>query len=216
MLRGERSREFVLSHPLEPVYLAALRQPLHDVAVLMLDTGLRIGEVLKLQWPYVQLAPAKDAKYGYLTIRALNAKNSKARNIPLTDRASATLRQQNPEGTGYVFHRPDGSLLYQTWLNQQHTAVRNALKLPDDFVLHSLRHTFGTRLGEAGADSFTIMKLMGHSTVIVSQRYVHPSPESMEIAVSRLEALNATKRLEGGTKVGTVAVEVEAEEEQVA
>ena len=57
---------------------------------------------------------------------------------------------------------------------------------------------------------------MGHSTVIVSQRYVHPSPESMEIAVSRLEALNAAKRLEGGTKVGTVAVEVEAEEEQVA
>jgi integrase len=37
-----------------------------------------------------------------------------------------------------------------------------------------------------GADAFTIMKLMGHSTVMVSQRYVHPSPEAMERAVSRM------------------------------
>ena len=108
----------------EPLYLVELKQPLHDVAVLMLDTGLRIGEVLKLEWPDVQLTPAKDAKHGYLTIRALNAKNSKSRNIPLTDRASAILKQQTPAETGFVFHRSDGSVLYRTWLNQQHTAVR--------------------------------------------------------------------------------------------
>ena len=41
-----------------------------------------------------------------------------------------------------------------------------------------------------GADAFTIMKLMGHSTVTVSQRYVHPSPEAMESAVTRMEAYN--------------------------
>jgi integrase len=56
--------------------------------------------------------------------------------------------------------------------------------MPADFVLHSFRHTFGTRLGETGADAFTIMRLMGHSTVTVSLRYVHPSPEAMENAVS--------------------------------
>jgi len=60
-------------------------------------------------------------------------------------------------------------------------------------VLHSLRHTFGTRLGEAGADAFTIMRLMGHSTVTVSQRYVHPSPEAVELAYERLTALNLQK-----------------------
>jgi hypothetical protein len=46
------------------------------------------------------------------------------------------------------------------------------------------------QLGESGADSFTIMRLMGHSTVTVSQRYVHPSPESVELAFERLTALN--------------------------
>ena len=47
---------------------------------------------------------------------------------------------------------------------------REALKLPKEFVLHSLRHTMLTRLGESGADAFTIMRVAGHSTVVVSQR----------------------------------------------
>ena len=41
------------------------------------------------------------------------------------------------------------------------------LNVPADFVLHSLRHTFATRLGESGADAFTIMRLRGHSRVTV-------------------------------------------------
>ena len=67
-----------------------------------------------------------------------------------------------------------------------------------------LWHTFGTRLGESRADAFTIMKLMGHSSVTVSQRYVHPSPETMERAVERLEALNERKRQQVGTDLGTI------------
>ena len=74
-----------------------------------------------------------------------------------------------------------------------------------DFVLHSFRHASGTRLGETGADAFTIMRLMGHSTVTVSQRYVHPSPETIESAVSRLEAWNITRLHRVGTDLGTVA-----------
>jgi hypothetical protein len=50
-----------------------------------------------------------------------------------------------------------------------------------------------TRLGEAGADAFSIMKIAGHSSVTVSQRYVHPTPEGMDRAFDRLESLNAEK-----------------------
>ncbi len=69
---------------------------------------------------------------------------------------------------------------------------------------HSFRHTYGTRLGEGGADAFTIMKLMGHSTVLVSQLYVHPTPESMEKAVESMAALNPNaSRSEVPTKFTT-------------
>ena len=96
-----------------------------------------------------------------------------------------------PTAGGHVFHRTDGSPWPNSHLGQQHSRVRALLKMPSDFVLHSLRHTFGTRLGEPGADAFTIMRLMGHSTVTVSQRYVHPSPEALELAYERLTAMNS-------------------------
>jgi hypothetical protein len=50
-----------------------------------------------------------------------------------------------------------------------------------------------TRLGEAGADAFTIMRIAGHSSVTVSQRYVHPASEELDRAFERLESLNAAK-----------------------
>ena len=61
LLRGERNREFVLGHGLEPAYLAAAPQPLRDVAVLMLETGVRPGEAVGLQWPDVRLQTAVHA-----------------------------------------------------------------------------------------------------------------------------------------------------------
>ena len=47
-----------------------------------------------------------------------------------------------------------------------------------------------TRLGEAGADAFAIMRIAGHSSVTVSQRYIHPSPETLERVFDRLESWN--------------------------
>jgi hypothetical protein len=54
-----------------------------------------------------------------------------------------------------------------------------------------------TRLEEAGGDAFTIMKIAGHSSITISQRYVHPSPESLERAFERLEAFNAASDRKG-------------------
>lgn len=78
-----------------------------------------------------------------------------------------------------------------------------SLGLQKDFVVHSLRHTMLTRLGESGADAFTIMRIAGHSSVTVSQRYVHPSSESLETAFARMDALNRSKRQ--GTPVIPIA-----------
>jgi integrase len=87
---------------------------------------------------------------------------------------------------------PDAPIL-GTSQDHQHDDVRDNLKLSKDFVVHSLRHTMLTRLGEAGADAFTIMRIAGHSSVTVSQRYVHPTPEGMERTFERMEELNGLK-----------------------
>jgi integrase len=55
LLRGERNRDFVLTHRLELKYLGAAPQPLKDVAILILESGVRPGEAANLQWPDVYL-----------------------------------------------------------------------------------------------------------------------------------------------------------------
>ena len=137
--------------------------------------------------------PAPGAECGYVTVRAASAKNAKQRHVPLTARAVAMLKGLGPAKGGVVFHRRDGQPLYQTWLNQRHGELRKTLKLPTDFVPHSFRHTYGPRLGEAGGDAFTIIRLMGYSSVVVSQKYVHPTPETMESTVRRMAALNPNR-----------------------
>jgi integrase len=79
-----------------------------------------------------------------------------------------------------------------------------------DFVIHSLRHTMLTRLGESGVDAFTIMRIAGHSSITVSQRYIHPTPEAVERAFERLQLSaarpeNQAKRLPPATMSATLA-----------
>lgn len=193
-LAGEKGREFVVSHKLEPKYLDACPQPLQDVALLVLDTGLRVGEATGLQWPDVRLEPAVRAKFGYIVIRGGKSKNAK-RNLSLTARAAAMLRSRKAASKStWVFpgDTPEAAIL-GTSLDHQHEDARDALKLGKEFVIHSLRHTMLTRLGESGADVFTIMRIAGHGSVTTSQRYVHPTPETMETAFERLQQLNETK-----------------------
>jgi hypothetical protein len=53
-----------------------------------------------------------------------------------------------------------------------------------------------TRLGESGAEAFTIQKIAGRSSAVISQRYLHPTPALIESAFSRFEAYNAAMAAE--------------------
>ena len=114
------------------------------------------------------------------------------------------VRKASSRGDGWVFSDCPKPLLNSS-LDHAHNGHRRSLKMTDEFVLHSLRHTYGTRLGEAGADAFTIMRLMGHSSVAVSQRYVHPTPEAIGRAVQHLDALNAKAAKELARRMGRPA-----------
>jgi integrase len=191
LLKGERNREFTLSHAQERLYLEMAPQPLRDFALLDVDTGLRVGEALALEWPDIRLEPANGAKFGYLHVEDGKSQYAR-RNVPLTGRVKAMLESRKADSKApWVFSEDGAAPMLNSSLDHLHRELRATLKMPGGFVLHSLRHTYGTRLGEGGADAFSIMRLMGHSSVTISQRYVHPTPEALERAVERLETLNA-------------------------
>jgi integrase len=181
LLRGEKSREFVLSPEDEKRYLDAIPATMRPFCLFLVETGLRVGEALKLEWPQVNLRE----KPGYVTVRAGDAKNSRRRTVDFTPKARRALEGLDGR-KGIVFRNADGEPMYHTWLDQQHAAVRTLLKFPAEFVLHSLRHTFSTRFGASGADVRTIMDLMGHSSLSVAQKYVQPSTEAKRRAIERM------------------------------
>jgi integrase len=207
LFRGEENRVFVLSYKQEDLYLHMAPQPLKDVAMLILDTGMRPGEASTLEWSHVRLQPAAGSRFGYLHVPGGKSKNAK-RNLSLTARVAAMLaeRRKSHRSDRFVFPGDSGEAFLVSSLDHQHTEFRWLLGMPAEFVIHSLRHTMLTRLGESGADAFTIMRIAGHSSVTVSQRYVHPSPESLETAFERLDAMNSSARgekIEAPTKSPT-------------
>jgi len=203
LLSSEKQRDFVLSHDDKRRYLAATPEALKSLAVLSVDTGLRLGEALDLLTSDVHVQPAGGPRCCWIHIRDGKSKNAK-RNVPLTNRVSNLLMNRIAESSSkWIFPGESGDRpILVTSLAHAHIKIcRPTVKVgkksvrryvfPKDFVLHSLRHTCLTRLGEAGADAFTIMRLAEHSSVTVSQRYVHPTPESLERAFDRLETFNS-------------------------
>lgn len=169
-------------------YLAAAQEPLATVAAFLLETGLRLGEALALKWDHILLNPIGEALRGSLKVIEGKSKYAK-RTVSLTDTASSILsRQKLVSNSDYVFVREDKvTPLSRYTLAQQHSTLRKNLNLPKDFVLHSLRHTLLSQLGASGVDAFTIMRIAGHSSITISQKYVHPTPEVLENAFTRLE-----------------------------
>ena len=106
----------------------------------------------------------------------------------------------------YVFANYAGKPYLVTSLDHIHKKLRADLELPNDCVIHSLRHTFLTRFGEAGADAFTIKKVAGHSSVTISERYIHPTPEGQERAFERFANLNQEAVEKGGKRRGVTTI----------
>lgn len=217
LLQGEHERDFVLSPEQETVYLSTCPQPLADMVVLLLETGLRLGEACNLLWRDVHLEPVNGSRFGFIHVTISKTRYGQ-RDIPLTERAGKMLAaRQDKRRSIWVFENEEGSgPLSKSTVCHQHIDRRRLLKMPKGFVIHSLRHTMLTRLGASGADVFLIKKIAGHSSVTVSEKYIHPVPRSLEAAFQRFEKMGQ-KALEEGAKTAdtaTIPATVESQQEK--
>lgn len=192
----------VLSFEEQEKYLAECSQPLRDVAALMLETGMRPEELYRLRIDNVNLGA------GWLFNPHGKTKAAK-RKVPLTSAARAILKKRIAEATGpFVFgsELDPNNPITQLANTHQRVVKRTGLQW---FRLYDLRHTFATRAVEAGVDLITLAALLGHSRIVMVQRYAHPGEEHKAEAIQKLESF-CVKRWDSGKGVNAAEPDCEA------
>lgn len=149
-----------------------------DYVALSLDTGLRQGEVLALLF--------RDCDDRKLTVWGTGAKSGKTRSVPLTKRAAETIARRR---TG---QKPGDLVLggLNRWSVKHYwERLSAALGLQDDdhFVPHAMRHEFCSRLADRGLNAAVIKELAGHSSLAVTQIYIHVGAQALVDAIAALE-----------------------------
>jgi len=161
--------------------LAASSLWLREIIAFALNTGMRQGEILNLQW--------QDVDFARGLLMVTKSKNGTRRTIPLNATLYELLaaKQATTGATrGPVFTTPRGNELQVRYLVREFCEARDQAGIPD-FRFHDMRHTFATRLVQRGVDLYKVQRLLGHKTSTMTQRYAHHWPESLRDGVNVLD-----------------------------
>ncbi len=151
--------------------LAVAPQPLADVFVVLMDTGMRPEEVYRLQWEGVQ--------FEQNTIRVPYGKTGAARRkMGMSSRIRAEEQTASKKfvNTPWVFpssRRKGGEITHITTVNKSFAITREEAGLPKGLVLYATRHTVGTDVMDATGNLKLTMKSMGHVDHRTCARYQH-------------------------------------------
>lgn len=162
----------------------------HDVVLLSVFSGLRVGECLKLTWTDVNLDEGvifvKDTKvtrnrHAYVT--------AEIRDMLTRRRAEAGAKSAFVFGFDgradryHLVHKDFSQAVQDLGLNEGVSDSRQKV------VIHTLRHTFASWLVQMGTPLYTVSKLMGHSSLRMTERYAHLAPDTQKAAAMDLEGI---------------------------
>ncbi len=152
---------------------------LTEILTIALYTGMRQGEILDLKWENIDLFRK--------TILIRKSKNKEPRTIPMNQTVSRMLISMSKvmSMSGYVFTTQGRKMKFRNLMRAFYIALKKANI--EKFRFHDLRHTFATRLVQAGVDLYSVAKLLGHKDIKTTQRYSHHSVESVRQYVTVLD-----------------------------
>lgn len=172
----------------------ARSQQVHDMVLVALDAGLRFKEVASLTWGCI------NNEEGVLKV--LDSKG-RDRYVPMTDRLKGLFgdMKQHP-ANNVVFPNNKGAKHAQVHSSFVRSVVDTKLndgvenpKMRASF--HSLRHTFASRLVQAGVDLYRVQRLLGHSTPVMTARYSKLANDDLKKAVEVMEQNSIIKKSKG-------------------
>lgn len=150
------------------------------VVLLGARAGLRRGEIANLQW--------KDVDFKNNQLYIAPNKTEKHRYIPIAPDLRKALQKANMRKTSpFVVEVGENrqSPYYLSCFYKKHTAEN----LEFNCFLHKLRHTFASHLVQAGIDLYRVSKLLGHSSIKMTEIYAHLAPTDLKSAIKKLPKL---------------------------
>ncbi len=137
--------------------------PMTQAVHLMLFTGLRKNEALRLKWTDIEEVEGIRC----LVIR--ETKNSRAHYVPVTD-AIKKILQRASNSSPYIFpstQRKDAYVSYE-----RATLKKLSRMIQHEFRCHDLRRTFATRASEVGIDYLMVKRLLNHKSHDITAQYI--------------------------------------------
>lgn len=156
-----------------------------DMALISLHCGLRAGEIFKLTW--------NDVDFRNETILIKDTKSGRNRHAIMTQEVKAMLeRRRGLNAFGLVFLSRTGEQITEVSDAFARAVARlgfneGVTDRRQKVVFHTLRHTYASWLVMSGVDLYTVQRLMGHSTISMTERYSHLAPDHLKKAVSMME-----------------------------
>jgi integrase len=145
-----------------------------EVSLVLVGTGLRVGELFALTWD--------DVDFERRRLHIYNTKNGKQRFVPFGPAVEAVLHSLQDRGEP----SPSTDKAVRTY-EQLFLEARRKSGLKGRVTVHTLRHTFASRLVQSGVDLYRVGTLLGHTTLATTARYAHLSDESLVESVLQIE-----------------------------
>jgi len=161
----------------------------HLTVLLGGDAGLRLGEILGLEWTDVDAGRSllKVQRTVYRTFVTL-PKSGKPRVVPMTSRLKAALQAHRHLRGDRVLYQDSGEPAARWWLKWAIDVAERRAGLRWGGRVHILRHTFCSRLAARNVPMLTTQAPAGHESLETTQRYMHLSSAAPREGIAALEA----------------------------
>ena len=148
--------------------IEAAEGDLRDVLIVLAGTGLRIGELERLEWSDI------DLEEGRLHIRIKpdwRPKDKAERTVPINDDVRAVLVSR-PRSSRWVFLDGKGNPVRERKLLKQLRDLQAEVDIKEG-GLHTFRHYFVSRCAVSGIDPYAVMSWVGHADLRMVLHYYH-------------------------------------------
>lgn len=179
---------------LQPVYFSkaefqSLLQLIPDkdfreLCICAVSTGIRLSELTALQWTDIDFVRKVISVQNSETFTTKSKKN---RVVPMSEQLWRMLAVRKEAATCELVFHSLGKRLKRDTVSKTFKRYVRLAGLGERLHFHSLRHTFASWLVQDGVPLYEVQKLLGHSSISVTQVYSHLQPEQLHKTVNRIE-----------------------------